>query len=220
VLHFRASGREQAWPLRVRQNAAWLARLEDPERLIELRILLRRAGAEREAGPRATRHGPRATQRGAGAARRRPGATQRGAGATRRRPGATHRGAGATRRGTATRAGRGTARARGGATTRRPARSGPCAAEAEAARLAATLTRIYHGGWWRLRRWVLPLMRLVRRRLSGGGLRSRFVHDAAPGMLCLADRGSWERFQTARASPIFRTTKWLGLPAFARARVV
>jgi glycosyltransferase involved in cell wall biosynthesis len=49
VLHFRASGREQAWPLRVRQNAAWLARLEDPAALLEARIALRRARAEREA---------------------------------------------------------------------------------------------------------------------------------------------------------------------------
>ncbi|MGB2710452.1 MAG: glycosyltransferase family A protein, partial [Conexibacter sp.] len=48
-LHFRASGREQAWPLRVRQNAAWLARLEDPVQLQQLRIALQRAQGERDA---------------------------------------------------------------------------------------------------------------------------------------------------------------------------
>jgi glycosyltransferase involved in cell wall biosynthesis len=49
VLHFRARDRNQAWPLRVRQNAAWLERLEDPQRLLELRISVRRAEAERQA---------------------------------------------------------------------------------------------------------------------------------------------------------------------------
>ena len=42
-LHFRAAGREQAWPLRVRQNAAWLARIEDPSELRDVRIALHRA---------------------------------------------------------------------------------------------------------------------------------------------------------------------------------
>jgi glycosyltransferase involved in cell wall biosynthesis len=49
VLHFRASGREQAWPLRVRQNAAWLERIEDRAARRELRLALRRARGERDA---------------------------------------------------------------------------------------------------------------------------------------------------------------------------
>jgi hypothetical protein len=49
VLHFRASGREQAWPLRVRQNAAWLERIEDRAARRELRLELRRARGERDA---------------------------------------------------------------------------------------------------------------------------------------------------------------------------
>jgi glycosyltransferase involved in cell wall biosynthesis len=47
VLHFHASDRDQAWPLRVRQNEAWLDRLGDPDRLSELRIALRLVEAER-----------------------------------------------------------------------------------------------------------------------------------------------------------------------------
>jgi len=53
-LHFRASGREQAWPLRVRQNAAWLARISDPAQLREVRIALWRAHGEQTARWRAT----------------------------------------------------------------------------------------------------------------------------------------------------------------------
>jgi hypothetical protein len=37
------------------------------------------------------------------------------------------------------------------------------AARAEAKQLATTIARIYDGGWWRLRRRVLPLMRLLGR---------------------------------------------------------
>lgn len=48
-LHFRASGRDQAWPLRVRQNSEWLARLEDPAQLSALRIALDRVRAEHDA---------------------------------------------------------------------------------------------------------------------------------------------------------------------------
>lgn len=48
VLHFKATGRSQAWPLRVRQNAAWLARLADPAQLASLRTTLRRTRAELE----------------------------------------------------------------------------------------------------------------------------------------------------------------------------
>lgn len=49
VLHFRATGREQAWPDRVRQNGEWAARIADPEALAALRPLLLAARGEREA---------------------------------------------------------------------------------------------------------------------------------------------------------------------------
>ncbi len=42
VLHFRATGRVQAWPLRVEQNARWLDRIGDPAALRALRPELRR----------------------------------------------------------------------------------------------------------------------------------------------------------------------------------
>ena len=49
VLHFRATGRNQEWPLRVRQNSAWLDRISDPARLPDVRRMLRRLNAEHEA---------------------------------------------------------------------------------------------------------------------------------------------------------------------------
>jgi glycosyltransferase involved in cell wall biosynthesis len=52
VLHFRATGREQAWPLRVRQNDAWLSRISDPNQLPEIRRRLRRLAAENDARQR------------------------------------------------------------------------------------------------------------------------------------------------------------------------
>lgn len=121
VLHFRASGREQAWPVRVRQNAAWFAQLEDPQRVLELRIRLRRAGAQGEAD---TQQHAATLQQALDATRQELLAAQE-----------------------------------------RAAQLGAhcAAAESEAAQVAATLTRIYDGGWWRLRRRVLPLMRLVGR---------------------------------------------------------
>lgn len=111
VLHFRATGRDQAWPLRVRQNTAWLARLEDPRRPLELRILLRRAGAEHEAAI----VGDAELLRGQSAALQRD----------------------------------------------------LVATQAQAAGLQTALTRVYTGGWWRLRERLLPLLTLagrVRRR--------------------------------------------------------
>ena len=50
VLHFRATGREQTWTDRVRQNTAWFERISDQGRLAELRHELRRARSERDAG--------------------------------------------------------------------------------------------------------------------------------------------------------------------------
>jgi glycosyltransferase involved in cell wall biosynthesis len=49
VLHFRATGRDQAWPLRVQQNSSWFQRIADPRLLAELRRDLRSRRAEREA---------------------------------------------------------------------------------------------------------------------------------------------------------------------------
>ena len=49
VLHFRATGRVQEWPDRVRQNTAWWERAGDPAALPELRRTLRRVRAERDA---------------------------------------------------------------------------------------------------------------------------------------------------------------------------
>lgn len=48
-LHFRASGRDQAWRERVAQNGAWLERLADPVQLAALRVELRRARDQRDA---------------------------------------------------------------------------------------------------------------------------------------------------------------------------
>jgi glycosyltransferase involved in cell wall biosynthesis len=121
VLHFRASGRDQAWRARVRQNAAWLDRLEDPERVLELRICLRRAGAKREADTE--QHAKAMEQRAATLQHELLAAHEHAIEIGARR----------------------------------------AEAEAEAAQLAATLTRIYDGRWWRLRRRLLPLMRLVGR---------------------------------------------------------
>lgn len=48
LLHFRATGREQPWADRVRQNRAWAARIADPVELAALRPRLRAARAARE----------------------------------------------------------------------------------------------------------------------------------------------------------------------------
>jgi glycosyltransferase involved in cell wall biosynthesis len=114
VLHFRAAERDQDWAGRVGQNAAWLARMEDPESLLAMRICLRRVGAERNADVDA--HAEE-LQRALDATRAELAAAQKNAAAN--------------------------------------------AAEAKA--LGTTLARIYDGGWWRLRRHVLPLMRLLGR---------------------------------------------------------
>lgn len=48
VLHFRAAGREQSWADRVRQNTAWLERLDDERELTALRRRLDRLRVERD----------------------------------------------------------------------------------------------------------------------------------------------------------------------------
>ncbi len=49
VLHFRATGRVQEWPDRMRQNTRWWERVSDPAALPGLRRELRRVRAERDA---------------------------------------------------------------------------------------------------------------------------------------------------------------------------
>lgn len=116
-LHFRASGREQAWLLRVRQNGAWLARIEDPEGLRDVRIALHRAHGDR------TAHALTVERWG----------NEQAAAAN-----ALH--------------------AEVAELHVRLA-----ASEAESVRRGETLARIEAGGWWRLRRRLLPLMRLAGR---------------------------------------------------------
>jgi hypothetical protein len=130
-LHFRASGREQAWPLRVRQNTAWLARIEDPEGLRDVRIALHRAHGDRMAHALAVE---------------RWGNEQAHA------VNALHA----------------EVAARDAEIVARDARvvdleTRLAASEAESARRGETLARIEAGGWWRLRRRLLPLMRLAGR---------------------------------------------------------
>ena len=123
-LHFRASGREQAWPLRVRQNAAWLARIEDPDGLGEVRTALRRAHGDWTA---------------------RALAIERWGNEQAHTVNALH--------------------AEVAARDARIAELEPrlAAAEAESLQRGETLARIEAGGWWRLRRRLLPLLRLARR---------------------------------------------------------
>jgi glycosyltransferase involved in cell wall biosynthesis len=135
VLHFRASDREQAWPLRVRQNSEWLERICDRDARRELRLVLRRTRAERDARVaeqvawldgelRAAHEQIRELNDGLSAA------IEDAAGLAERL----------------------------------------AAAEAERAQLAAAsaqlaekLERIESGGWWRLRKRVLPVMRMLGR---------------------------------------------------------
>jgi glycosyltransferase involved in cell wall biosynthesis len=130
-LHFRATGREQAWPLRVRQNAAWLARIEEPDGLRDVRIALRRAHGEE-------------------AARLRELELQTAE---------LHRTLGALH---------GEVAARDALVVERDEYLGElqdrlAAVEAKATGRGETLARIEAGGWWRLRKRLLPLLRLAGR---------------------------------------------------------
>ena len=139
VLHFRASGREQAWPLRVRQNAAWLERIEDRAARRELRLALRRARGERDA--RVAERIASLEQHYA-AARDELDVQGRALVAADARVAELHE-----------------------RLAQLDARH--AAAEAAGAQLADKLARIEGGGWWRLRARLLPLLRLLGRR--GGG---------------------------------------------------
>jgi glycosyltransferase involved in cell wall biosynthesis len=134
-LHFRATGREQAWPLRVRQNAAWLARMHDPDQLLEMRIALRRAQSEHEAWllwriDQLEQALPRTQEELAAAHAQLAAAHTQLAAVSGELDGASAQLADAV---------------------------------AEAVRLGDQLAQIEAGGWWRLRRRLLPLMRLAGR---------------------------------------------------------
>ncbi|MGN6188302.1 MAG: glycosyltransferase family 2 protein [Conexibacter sp.] len=130
-LHFRASGREQAWPLRVRQNTAWLARIEDPDGLRDVRIALHRAHGDRMAHARAVERW--SDEQAAAVGSLHAEVAARDAEIV----------------------------ARDGRIADLEARL--AAAQAESARHGDALARIEAGGWWRLRRRLLPLMRLAGR---------------------------------------------------------
>ncbi|MCW2997782.1 MAG: glycosyl transferase family protein [Solirubrobacterales bacterium] len=143
VLHFRATTRAQAWPDRVRQNAAWLARLQDPEALAALRRALRRARDVRDGEEYEEAHRTRDALQDARAE------LQRGADLY----GATYAELTAAHARELEAAHRIDFLERGLATALR---------DRDAAR--ATLTAIYAGGWWQLR----DRMHRVRARLPGG----------------------------------------------------
>jgi glycosyltransferase involved in cell wall biosynthesis len=135
VLHFRATGRDQAWPLRVRQNAAWLAQLQQPECLLDLRIRFYRADAERQL---ALRQGLQTFEERADHLEQRGAALDQDVSRLRTELAEVRRHSAAL-------------------SVRL------VAAEAESARLARVLRQIYDGGWWRLRNRLLPLLRLLGR---------------------------------------------------------
>jgi GT2 family glycosyltransferase len=130
-LHFRASGREQAWPLRVRQNAAWLTRIEDPDGLRDLRIALHRVHGEQTAHWLAVQRWGNEQEQAAKALHAEVAARDA------------------------------EIVARDGRIAELEARL--ATSEAESVRRGETLARIEAGGWWRLRRRLLPLMRLAGR---------------------------------------------------------
>jgi len=137
-LHFRASGREQAWPLRVRQNSAWLARIEDSHGLRDVRIALRRAHGEHMAHWLAVERWGNAQSEVAGRLQGEVSALQAEVAARDER-----------------------IVARDGRIAELEQRL--AGAEAECVRRGETLARIEAGGWWRLRARLLPLLRLAGR---------------------------------------------------------
>jgi hypothetical protein len=139
-LHFRASGRVQAWPERVAQVAGWLDLIEDPAALARVRLELDRCRAVAEAATE--ERGDLAAQDTA-AWRTRSVEGQRELAAVRAE---------------VQRAREDEARARADAAESRTA-AAALAADRDAAR--ATLQAVYDGGWWRLRGRL--------RRLAGRG---------------------------------------------------
>jgi len=141
-LHFRATGREQPWEERVRQNADWLARIEDPRRRAALRVALRRTRDEREAELLASRDALEAWAQASDADRV----------ALRAHVGALEKHAGDL----------------GGQLAAAVAAHDEAVAQRDALRaerdqLSAALARIEDGGWWRLRERLLPLLRAAGR---------------------------------------------------------
>lgn len=127
-LHFRATGREQAWPLRVRQNTEWFARLEDAEQLSDLRIALDRVRAEHDSRLLARIDALEEIARDAHAQLAELHATYADLHVA-------------------------YVDLQGELTT----------VQASSAQLGEKLSRIESGGWWRLRRRLLPLLRLANR---------------------------------------------------------
>ena len=135
VLHFRATGRVQAWPDRVRQNSEWFERIADRSSLRELRRELRRTQAFRDAARLAEHDAVAAGRAEAAGARDRL----------------------AAERDTLT-AERDALRADCDAL-----RTECHALRGERDVARGTLERIYGGGWWRLRARLLGLMGLLGR---------------------------------------------------------
>jgi glycosyltransferase involved in cell wall biosynthesis len=123
-LHFRASGREQAWPLRVRQNTAWLARIEDADGLRDLQIELHRAHGQYTAHHLAVERWGNEQAHAVTALHTEVAARDARIAELEERLAST---------------------------------------AAECVRRGETLARIEAGGWWQLRRRLLPLMRLAGR---------------------------------------------------------
>jgi glycosyltransferase involved in cell wall biosynthesis len=141
-LHFRARGREQAWSQRVRQNADWLTRIQDPAQLVQLRGMLRHTRAEHEARlldrVETLETSARDAHRKIAEDHEHHAALLAHCEAQRQ------------------------ALEDAGSHVRE-LEDRLAASDAEAARLGETLARIEAGGWWRLRRRLLPFMRLAGR---------------------------------------------------------
>ena len=142
VLHFRATGRQQPWAERVRQNTAWLERICDPARSAELRDMLvgaRSLWEEHILEELTATHSVVAGQRTELAAVHNEFARVHKELVT------VHEQLAMLGEQSAT------------------LRHALMTAEVQAAAHAETLNRIYAGRWWRLRGRVAPVLRVYRR---------------------------------------------------------
>lgn len=166
VLHFRATGRTQAWPSRVRQNAAWLERIGEAEALPSLRRELRRTRGVRDAvlqEQQETHAGHLEAQRDAARAEN-DALRGRLDDQERELAGLRDRLERHDRRGDELGRQLDEQRTRADAAARRLA-----VVAAEAERHRATLEAIYAGGWWRLRGGVRRVVVPLRARGRGRG---------------------------------------------------